>query len=59
MSNNVLDKSAMATLARLEHELPHIAEALTDLHEGQEKMRREHQKCTSAISGLCCWTERR
>ena len=46
MPNNVLDKSAMATLARLENELPHIGEALKDLAGAQKE-------CTAAMNQMC------
>jgi hypothetical protein len=44
--DNVLDKSAMATLARLENELPHIGEALKDLAEAQKES-------TFAMNQIC------
>ena len=53
MANNVLDKSAMATLARLENELPHIAETLADLATGQKEMRQEQKELTRSIGELC------
>lgn len=53
MANNVLDRSAMATLARLENELPHIGEALVKLANGQDEMRQDQKEITRSLSSLC------
>lgn len=53
MANNVLDRSAMATLARLENELPHIGKALTELATGQEAIRQDQKEMTRKLSSLC------
>ena len=53
MADNVLDKSAMATLARLENELPHIGEALAKLATGQDEIRQDQKEMTRSLSALC------
>ena len=50
--SNVLDRSAMATLARLENELPHIGEALTKLAAGQDEIRQDQKEITRSLSAL-------
>ena len=46
MADNVLDKSAMATLAKLENELPHIGKTLQELTEAQ-------RASTDAVHRMC------
>ena len=53
MPNNVLDRSAMATLSRLENELPHIGEALVKLATGQDEIRQDQKEITRSLSSLC------
>ena len=53
MANNVLDRSAMATLARLENELPHIGTALEKLAAGQDEIRQDQKEITRSLSALC------
>ena len=53
MADNVLDKSAMATLARLENELPHIGAALEKLATGQDEIRQDQKEMTRKLSSLC------
>ena len=44
--SNVLDKSAMAALARLENELPHIGQSIMELAEAQRESNRAiHRVC--------------
>jgi len=50
--NNVLDRSAMATLARLENELPHIGQALASLNEGQKEIRDSQMAMTRGMSRI-------
>ena len=53
MADNVLDKSAMATLARLENELPHIGAALAKLANGQDEIRQDQKEMSRKLSSLC------